>query len=339
MKRLRERNLKLKAQKIKDLVNTGKKFLILTHKDPDGDAIGSSIAIALHLISQKKTVKIYNKHPVPLNLKFLKGHDLFQSTLSEKDVFDTTFLLDCSEFERVDDPSKFKIENLGKIIIIDHHVTAEAKGDVNVVDSKASSTAEIIFDIFELLNLKFDLDIAQALYTALLTDTGSFRYSNATPKAFLTASKLVESGAKPWEVAREYFENIPLEKIELSAMALSTLEVDLEKRFASLCLTREMLKNSKALPEHSDGLVNYPRSIRGIEVAMLIKEIDEDLYKVGLRSKDKISVADIALSFGGGGHKNAAGCTIKGDLQTVKEKIYGKTIKAIEKYFGDSTDN
>ncbi len=328
--------LKQKINDLKNIIRDGESFLITTHLDPDGDAVGSSLAMAGYLLNMGKKVSLYDRDHVPENLKFLPNSELFKTRLSEND-FNVTFILDCSEFERVSDDFPSGVGNLGKIVVIDHHRTSKELGTVNFIDSRASSTAELIFEIFELMEAQLDKGIAQSLYTAILTDTGSFRYSNSSPKAFRTAAKLVEAGASPWVAAQNFYENISIPRLKLTSMVLSTLEIYETERFASITMLKEMLKKSGALPESSDGLINYPRSLQGIEVAIFFKEISENKFKIGLRSKEKADVSEIASYFGGGGHKNAAGCSAEGNLQSVKKKLYEKTRTIIAKYLGDNT--
>lgn len=327
-------NLSGKVAKIKEIVSGGKRFLVASHMDPDGDAIGSSLAMAGHLSEPGRDVTVYNRHGVPQNLRFLKQSDKVTSKLGKG--YDVTFILDCSEPTRISDDVERNLPKLGRIINIDHHKTSKGLGEVNIIDQDASSTAELIFRVFKEANASVDRDIATALYTALLTDTGSFRYSNSSPKAFQMAAELVKLGAKPWDVAQNYYENIPVAKLKLTSKVLSTLEIYEKDGFASLTMTGQMVSSSQAKPEFSDGLINYPRSIEGIEVAIMFKELSPEEYKIGLRSKGAVDVSEIAQTFGGGGHRNAAGCTVRGDLSSVKSKLYDRTRQTIRKYRGNS---
>jgi bifunctional oligoribonuclease and PAP phosphatase NrnA len=321
------------VQKIKSAIKKAKKILVLAHMDPEGDAIGSTLAVYGYIKSLKKSVFAYNQDKIPDNLKFLKYSGNVINSIDHL-RFDLTFILDCSEFKRVGKNFEEKLPDLGTIINIDHHVTSRGLGSINIIDSKASSTAEIIYSILKKLGCSFTKDLAEALYCALLTDTGSFRYSNSTPKAFRLAAELVNLGADPWKVSHNVYENFPASRLKLTSMVLSTLEIFENDRFASITLLDDMFAKTGALPEYSDGLVNYPRSVEGVEVAMIFKQAGEGSFKVGFRSKGNIDVSRIAASFGGGGHKNASGCTVSGDLDTVKQKIYDKTRKAVRDKFG-----
>jgi len=330
--------LKSECKKIKEIIGFAKSFLVAAHKDPDGDALGSTLAVASYLKSIGKEVVIYNADGVPQNLKFLKNSDLVQNSVPENKSFDATFVLDCSEFSRISENFPTDKNILGQIVNIDHHVTANGLGDVNLIDPEISSTGELLHRMLKIFGADINMDIAEPLYTAIFADTGSFRYSNSSPQAFQAASELVALGVKPWKVAQEIYENVPSSKLKLTSAVLSTLEIFDDEKFASVTLLNEMIDKSGALPEFSDGLVNYPRSVLGIEVSLIIKEVGPDKFKIGLRSKGTVDVSQIALSFGGGGHKNAAGCEVSGNLKQVKEKVYEKTRHAVRKAFGNNTD-
>ena len=321
--------------RIMRLFKEEKSFLIASHRDPEGDALGSSLALANYLLSKKKEVVIFNHDKVPTNLAFLKNSELVTNDPGSG-KFDLAIIVDCSEYSRISDGFEKLKDRFGTIINIDHHLTSKGLGSINLIDPMASSASEIIYDLFRALGLKINLDVAEAIYTAILTDTGSFRYSNATPKAFKIASELVNIGVDPWKVASEVYENVPIPKLNLISQVLSTLEIFERERFASITLTEEMIKKTEALPEFTDGLINYPRSLRGIEVAIFFKELGPDHYKVGLRSKGSVDVSKIAAQFGGGGHRNASGCELRGSLMTVKAKVYERAKDAIFGKFGDN---
>ena len=216
-------------------------------------------------------------------------------------------------------------EGKGTLVNVDHHATNDSFGEVNVIDSEASAAGEMVFDLINAAGIKIDKGIATNLYVAIHTDTGSFRYSCSTPGAFKKAGSLVELGADPWEVSTHVYENLPLKRFTLLGLVLSTMEV-MEYggvKVASLMVTNDMIEETGADRGLSDGFVNYARSVEGCRGRDALKESEGsgETCKVSLRSKGKVDVSAVAARFNGGGHKNAAGCTIDGTLESAKEKL------------------
>jgi phosphoesterase RecJ-like protein len=293
--------------------------LVTSHTNPDGDAIGSVLAMGhlLDLLGQQTV--LYNPDEVPSNYAHLPGAEKIQK-LPGEGPYDTTIVLDCSELNRVGPlPSA---DNLGKIIGIDHHLTTKPLGSVYYLDPGASSIGEMIDRILEHLPIELDLTLANCIYCSILSDTGSFRYSNTSPEALRTAAKMVARGVSPWDMARQVYESQPRERLLMLANALPTLSLDSTGRYASILVTREMFESTGASADMIDGFINYPRRIEGVEVAIQFREMDGDGYKVSFRSRGIADVAAIAKQFGGGGHANAAGCTLSGKFEEVRAKIY-----------------
>ncbi len=294
-------------------------IVIAGHIDPDGDALGSSLGLALILCGQGKDVTVYNRDAVPYSYKFLPGAELVVNRLPA--ACDLLCLLDCSEFARAGDElmawSGHKLS-----LCIDHHMTADPAADINLIYSDACATGELIYELAVILEPDFGLDIAANLYTAILTDTGSFRYSNATPSAFAIAGDLVARGVNPWDITQQVYESQPVERIKLTALVLETLRIAESKRAAAVWVTEEMFAATGTDGEYTDGLINYPRSIAGVEVAFMAREIGPDDYKFSFRSRGLVNVAALVTEFGGGGHHNAAGCRLQGKLEELIEKIF-----------------
>ena len=201
---------------------------------------------------------------------------------------------------------------IGKFINIDHHLHCERFGAINLIDSGAAATGALIHRIIKAAGHTVDYDVALCIYTAVITDTGSFRYSNANPEAFAIAGEMVACGVNTWFVAERLYESQPRKRLELLALALATLTMSPRGDVACITVTLEMYRKTGTDAELTDGFVNYPRSIRGVEVAVFFREIQPDLYKVGFRSKGKVDVSALSAEFGGGGHHNAAGCVVTG---------------------------
>lgn len=306
----------------------GQSFLISSHKHPEGDAIGSMLALGLALKDLQKEVWLLNQDPVPENLSFLPGAESITPHAPANSSFDVILAVDCGDKTRLGEEFS-KISRWGKIINIDHHISNSYFGDINLVDVEASSTAEIIYDLLQKIKVPFKANIAENIYVGILTDTGSFHYANTSAKAFQVARECLRAGVDPGKVAEKIYENQPLSRLRLLALVLETLEVQAAGQISLVVVTQKMMEETGATPDQTEDLVNFPRSLKGTEVALLFREINYGQYRVSLRSRGKINVAQIATEFQGGGHPNAAGCTVEGDLLTVKEKVIQRVRTAL----------
>lgn len=315
--------------RILNLIRNSRDFLIVSHINPEGDAIGSCLALAIALKRMGKKVYVLNKCPVPEILKFLPSSKLFRQKAPRKQ-FDVLLIVDCNTMERTGFDS-LKGRNT---IIVDHHILpAHVKGAIrsgsvlSFTDPDASATGELVYKLLKALKVPIDKRIATNLYTAILVDTGGFRYSNTTPESLVIASSLVEAGAEPWQITKEVYENIPYNTMSLLALAFSTLER--RDGVAWMTVTQDMFKKTGTTAEDTENFVDYPRMVNGIEVAVFFREDSKESCKVSLRSKGNINVQKIAERFGGGGHAAAAGCNLKGSLQEVRSKVLRTVRKAI----------
>ncbi len=330
-------------EKVIEVVQTGKRFLIASHENPDGDAIGSMLALGLSLEKMGKEVVFYNKDGATIALKFLPGSEKIQSSLASiHGNFDATFVVDCTDTSRVGERFE-EFKNSGRCditIIIDHHQTTKPSANLYILNPNASSTGMIIHSFLKTLSLhlgsghasEITPDIAKNLYTTIVVDTGSFRYSNTVPETFNAAAELVLLGASPWEISQALYESEPLQRLKLLGLVLPTLEVTEDGSIASVVIRREMFRATGTSREDAEGFVNFPRCINGVEVAVLFREEPSEdglKWKISLRSKGKINTAQIAEKFGGGGHLRAAGCTIAGTLTDVKRSVFSLINEAL----------
>ena len=306
-------------QKIKHIIDEGKRFLTTAHIDPDGDAVGSVLSMHWALESLGKKSVVYLKDPIPYRYEFLPAPSSIIHELPG-DRYDAIFVLDCGNLFRVGDGYE-KLRELGRIINIDHHNTNETFGEINLIDTGACSTAEVMYRVFDSLHVSLSYKMAINIYTGIFTDTGSFRYENTNSSAFLICEEMLRLGVSPSYVSQMVHENHPKERFRLFGLILTTLETYDEDRIAIACVTREMFKETGTTSEHSDGFVETLREIKGTEVAVLLREIDRNKYKASMRSKGRVDVARICSVFGGGGHKSAAGCIIDGNIEEAKGKI------------------
>jgi bifunctional oligoribonuclease and PAP phosphatase NrnA len=305
---------------IVDIIKSGRTFLVTSHIRLDGDAVGSELALYESLRQMGKNVVVYNRDRTPELYRFLPDAGVIVNVLESVRGFDAVFVLDCSEIDRVGEEAG-RIASIRKIINIDHHVSNDRYGHLTLTDPYASSTGEMIYRLLDGMKAEVTKDIATNLYAAILTDTGAFRYSNTSKETFLISSLLVDRGAEPSWIAQQVYETNPATKIRLLGKALGTLEFHGNGAIGIVHVSQKMLGEADALWEYTEGFVEFPRSVEGVEVAVLFSEIGEKAYKASLRSKGHINVERIARTFGGGGHHNAAACRMQGDFEKVRDVL------------------
>ena len=309
------------VQSLLELLEGKQRVVVASHIHPDGDAIGSTLAM-LHILERLgKTVLAYNRHPVPYNFQFLPGADRVTDQIPEDFDPELTVLLDCAEAKRIGED--FPEHGWGAdVAVVDHHKTWDPDfASVYVRDVGAAATGEVLYRILIAANIPLDLEIARPLYCCLMTDTGSFRYSSTSRATFQIAGELLDVGVDAWDMTSNIYESQPLQRVKLLAEVLATLEVSSCGRLAFIRLEQEMFDRLGASTELADGFINFGRSIRGVEVATQMTEIEDGAWKISFRSRGNIDVSLLAERFGGGGHRNAAGCTIQGSPEDVIEQL------------------
>ncbi len=309
--------------RIAGVLKRGQRFLMMTHKDPDIDGLGSMLALGKSLADMgKETVMLIQKaiHP-PLTL--LTGAEKM-SVISKSGgfpvshgKFDAVLALDCAERGRLGVYEDLW-QDRGLTINIDHHETNSFFGEINLVDANSSSTGELVYRLIKIGGFPLDYEIAENLFSAIQSDTGSFRFSNTTSAAMIISADLMEYGVKPWEISQKIMSGYGPVRLKLLAMALSNVEFYGEGKIGMMVLSTDMFQRSGARRSDSEGFVDFPRYVNGVELAVMIMEKDEDLYKFSLRSNRWVNVAELASQFGGGGHVRAAGFTCNGNLETLK---------------------
>ena len=293
-----------------------KVFLIATHLNPDGDAVGSALALASSLESMGKEVYVYNKDVVPELYKFMPGTKRFRSglkkSLSQKPVL---VLLDCNSPERAGlEQYSFRMS-----VVIDHHETERDFGDIRWVVPSAAATGLMVFYLIKAMGVRVTSDMAINLYTAIAVDTGTFRYSNTSSEVLRASAELIEAGANPAFVSECLYERWEENRFDLLVMTLNNLEI--KNNVAVMHITKNMFEKTGTQPEDTDNFSNLPRMIKSVKIAALFRDMGKGFWKASLRSKGNVNVAKIAELYGGGGHKNAAGFKIKGSLKSAKEKL------------------
>lgn len=314
---------KLKMKKIVETIKNHKKFLLISHENPDGDAVGSVLGLHIGLKKLKKISFPVLPDPVPKIYSFLNGSEEIQTDF-ETDAIEVAIILDCADIGRVEN-LKRKLVNIPKKINIDHHPSNFSFGEINYIDPKSSSTSEIVLKLLKRLNVEIDKKIADALYTGLMTDTGGFRFANTNLNTFKSAIYLVKNGANPFLISEMVYSMKPLKALKLLGRALEKLKK--ENGVIYSILTIEDFKEFEAEEEDAEGIVEYLNKSNEANVAILFKQKLNGFYKVSLRSKGDINVKDIALKFGGGGHMNAAGF----DINESPMKILNEIVRELNK--------
>ena len=299
------------------LIEQNQRFMITSHIRPDGDGLGSGLALYWMLLSLGKEADVVLRDRVPPAYNVLPGSDrvLVQDDVTHR--YDAAFIIECSDVDRPGLPS---LANQF-VVNIDHHSTTEAFGDINWIDATSAAVGEMIYNLCKALGVEVTKEIAECIYTALLTDTGSFHFSNTTERTLKIASELVRRGVEPARISQALFYSYPFSKIKLMGRVLAAIERDESGRIAWVTMDRETMYESDACEEDADGIVNHALSVGDVDAVAFFKEISPGAYRVSLRSKGKNNVAKVAERFGGGGHRNAAGCRIEGEFEEVKKRV------------------
>ena len=307
------------------VMREGERFLVCSHSGPDGDAVGSMLAVGMLLEAMGKRADLMSADRVPVVHRALPGVEKIEVGLRVHGPYDAVILLECDGVERT------RLQGLEKFfqINIDHHASGVEFADLNWIDHEAACVGEMVYRLFKAAGVALTRDAAQCLYTAVLTDTGGFIYGGTRASTFELARELTQAGADPIRIAQQVYFSTPMSRLLLLGAALRNLHR--EGRVAWLWITHEDMMRSCASEEDCEGIVNYALSIAEVEVAAFLRELEEPRVRVSLRSKGGVNVAAIAERLGGGGHENAAGCTLEGPLARAKQQIVGELKAALEK--------
>lgn len=313
-------------QKIAEVIQQNQSFVIIAHIRPDGDAIGSTLALASTLRTMGKDVLCLNQDPVPENLLFLPQADtIFCPQLGTPLPFlpQVGISLDCGAWKRLGDQCMATLSSIPYWINIDHHETNSNFADINCVLPQECSTGAILYHLFTHMGISITPDMRDALYTSLSTDTGSFQYDRTTPEVLGMAADLIRLGVNVHEINRKLYDEVPLRKLLLQRELLNHLHTGAQGQIAYFTLTRASKISIGTREEDTEGLIDIPRSIRGVIVALFFNELlDDERIQISLRSKDKrVSVSAIAEQFGGGGHHLAAGIRMRCTIEEAQAKI------------------
>lgn len=303
------------------------KIAIATHTRPDGDALGSSVGLYYGFLTLGKEVDLLCDCDVPQKVRFLYGMDKFKKVAGS---YDLIILSDCNEFSRTGD-LVFDFKNVKKTVCIDHHQTMRKECDINIIDAKSASCSEIVLEILDENNIEITSEVANCLYTGLMTDSGNFCHTNVTEKTFLHAAELFKLGADPNLLTRKIFKLLEGNKVKLLAKAMSDLKFFDNGKIAYFFVSKKTLSELECESVQTEGLIDNALSVENVQIAIAVMEGNKpNEYKISLRSIKGVEVSRVAESFGGGGHKQAAGCTLCGNYYDVEERIVNMAAKYTE---------
>ena len=293
------------------------RFVITSHARPDGDAIGSVAAMAYALRQLGKDVEMIGADAAPPQFQTFPGVRDIRVTPAVNGQFDAAIVMECGDLSRtgVDGLDKYFVIN------IDHHPGNKSYGAINWFDPGAAACGEMVFDVIEALGVTLTKEIATHIYITILTDTGGFHFSHITPRTFDICRKCAEAGAEPEPIARAVYDSSTMGRLRLMGAVLHNLEFDGTGRAAFAAVTLDLLEQTGATHDDTDGLINIPLSVKEIQAVAFFKEVARDTFRVSLRSKGAVDVNRVANAFGGGGHKNAAGCTLQGAYADVRRNL------------------
>jgi phosphoesterase RecJ-like protein len=315
---------------IVDVIHSRQRFVVVSHSRPDGDAVGSSLAMAYALRRLGKDVRVVSRDAPPQPMLVFPGVPEIEVTSRVDDPSDAVIVMECGDLARTG------VDGLeaGFVINIDHHPGNTMYGAINWFDLSASACGEMVFDLVQALGVPLTVEIATHVYIAILTDTGSFHYSSITPRTFDICRQCMEAGVNPPAVARSIFDSNNLGRLKLFGAVLNGMELDPSARVATLVVTHQLARDSGGTYEDTDGLINLPLTVKEILTVAFFKEQGPGDWRVSMRSKGDIDINAIAKEFGGGGHKNASGCSVRGELPALKSMFQQKLLEAIEKAAG-----
>jgi bifunctional oligoribonuclease and PAP phosphatase NrnA len=307
-------------------IRTRRRFILSSHSRPDGDSIGSQLAMLYALRKMGKEAVAVNADPAPSPLRQFPGvPDIVIAPEVDGD-FDAAIIMECGDLGRtgVNGLERFFVIN------IDHHPGNTNYGQLNWFDVSAAACAELVYDLVRGLDIPLTVEIATHVYLAILTDTGSFHYSNISPRTFEICGACLEAGVDPVLVARNVYDSNNMGRLKLFGAVLSAMQIDSTGRIAIVYVDHEMARAAGGTYEDTEGLINLPLTVKEIEAVVFFKQIGGDEYRVSMRSKGEIDIGKVAKEFGGGGHKNAAGCTVNGGIDELQKLFIAKIETAIE---------
>jgi len=313
------------CRRVCDELRRHQHIALTSHVRPDGDSLGSALALAWALQALGKDARVVMRDRAPVPLDEFPGVDEIEVAATVPETTEAVVVLECGDLARtgLDGLERYHIVN------VDHHPGNTGFGAVQWFDGSAAACGELVFEIITELGVPLTPDMATQLLVAIVTDTGSYRYAGVSPRTFTISARLLEAGADPVAVARKLYDGNTLGRLRLQGAVLQSMELVDAGRVASLHLDLPTMAASGADPEDTDGLINQPLSVKAIQAVVFFKQAEGGQYRVSLRSKGDIDVGKVARSFGGGGHKNAAGCTLRGPLADLRGQVFARLLPEV----------
>ena len=305
------------AEDIRALIDRSQHVVCLAHKDADADSLGSALAFALSLREQGKTVHPMVPAPWPFLLAYLPGFDTLEESPAE---FDCVLTFDCATVHRFGD-RRGMLECGVPVVNIDHHVSNDGYGSINLIEAEASATGQVVYRLLQRLGMPITPQVANNLYAALFTDTGGFRHENTTEAALRLGAELVHLGADPAFIALKSYKSRPVPMLKLEGLAVAALQTDCDGRLVWSQVSQEMLEKSGATMVESEGVIDQLQSIDTMKIAVLFKQTSDELTKISVRTRDEIDATDLCTPFGGGGHHRAAGAELPMRLEKAQATV------------------
>jgi phosphoesterase RecJ-like protein len=311
---------------IVESIATRKRFVISSHSRPDGDSIGSQLAMAFALRALGKEVRVVNRDAAPAPLMAFPGVAEIEIAGQVEGAFDAAIIMECGDLTRTG------VAGLDQffVINIDHHPGNTGYGRINWFDSTAAACGEMVYELIGALGVPLSVEMATHIYVAILTDTGSFHYSSISPRTFEICREALVAGVEPVLVARHVYDSNNIGRLRLFGTVLSAMQLDTTGRIAMVYLDHEMARAAGGTYDDTEGLINLPLTVKEIQAVVFFKQIEGEQYRVSLRSKGDVDIGAVAAEFGGGGHKNAAGCTVSGGIDILQSLFVGKMEQAID---------
>ena len=313
-------------QPIVEAIRARGRFLVCSHARPDGDSIGSELAMAYALRALGKMVRVVNSDPAPIPMLGFPGVPDIEIADRIDGEFDAVIVMECGDLSRTG------IAGLDRyfVINIDHHPGNSGYGDLRWFDESAAACGEMVFSLVGALGVPLSAEIATHVYLAILTDTGSFHYSSLSPRTFDICRQALEAGVDPVLVARQVYDSNSMGRLRLFGSVLNGMQVDVSGRIATVYLDHGMTREAGGTYDDAEGLVNLPLTVKEIQAVAFFKQIQGEEYRVSLRSKGDVDIGSVAKEFGGGGHKNAAGCTVTGAIGSIRKLFIQRIDRAID---------
>lgn len=318
----------MSLKKVLNVLKRNRSFLISAHVNLEGDALGSELALARLLKKQGKKVYVVNQDKAPLIYDFMPDIKTIQKPGSLKLDFDVALILDCTNLERIGSVQKLIYKGT-PVVNIDHHISNDKFGEVKWVNPNASSASEMVYEIYKQGGFKIDKEAALLLYTGIMVDTGSFRYSNTNTYTHSVIADLLKYQLSVEKIHNQVYSCLPLNEVKSLTRLLTGFKIDKSKKIIWLTLRRGVIYEEKMKTDVTEYVFNFLRSIAGIEVAMIFREMGKNKVRVNFRSNGKMNVSRLAGKFGGGGHLSASGCTILADLKTAQKLVLSSARKSL----------